>query len=190
MSQFRILPHQMLGSTPLSTKTRVTNGLQGNVDTIQLMRAVANTYRDNPLVRDLALNVIHCANVPDHKFVTEAEEIGKYVQAHVRYARDPYGTEMLQDPLFLIGRIGEGRAYGDCDDQALLVGTLLLALGIDPFWRAVKYRSYWGPFDHIYTVVYDKDLGRPEERLAIDTITSKPIGFEVRHKYGEEYRVF
>jgi hypothetical protein len=190
LSRFQMQPHQMLSGVPLSTKVKVTDGQQGNVDTIQLMKAVANSYRDNPLVRDLALNIVHCAGVQDHKFVTEAAALGDYVQKNVRYSRDPYGTEMLQDPLFLIQRITEGRARGDCDDQALLFSTLALAIGLDPYFRAIKYRSFWGPYDHIYSVVYDRDIGSPEERLVVDTITNKPIGYEVRHRYGEEYRVY
>lgn len=146
------------------------------------MRSLARERSTDPLVRQLALKILEEGGVGSHDFVKEATALGEFVQKYVRYVRDPDGVEQLHDPTYLIRKIQAGVAQGDCDDQALLLATLLLSIGAQPFFAIVRYKDVTGPFNHIYTVVYDKDWGKPKRRLVLDTILKdREIGFEVPH---------
>lgn len=154
------------------------------------MKKVARIRSGDPLIRKLALNILQQAQVPSHHFVDEALAIGNYVKKKVRYVRDPNSIEYLQDPVDLVKHIQNNTAQGDCDDMALLTASLLLAVGHQPFFRAVRYYQQGGNFNHIYTVVYEKNPYGQKERVVLDCILKdKPIGFEVKHMNGKEYPV-
>lgn len=181
-----------LGELPLSINGELAAGSKGNIQTLELMRRVARENRDHPLVRDVSLQIINHAGTVDHHFLTEAQVIGAWAQDKVKYVRDPAGVEQLQDPKLMLREIAEnGVAFGDCDDISLLIATMLLTIGAMPYFRAVKYRHRLGPFNHVYVVLYDRNFLGKKERLVLDGIVKhKPIGFEMPHKYGEEYPAF
>lgn len=154
------------------------------------MQSLARERATDPLVRFLALKILEQANIGSHDFLSEAKALGEFVQKYVRYVRDPNGVEQLHDPIYLIRKIQAGVAQGDCDDQALLLSTLLLSIGAQPFFAIVRYKDTSGPFNHIYTVVYEKDWGKPKKRLVLDTILKdRDIGFEVPHTSIKEIPV-
>lgn len=155
-----------------------------------MMKKVARLRAGHPLIRKLALNILQQAQVPSHHFVDEALAIGDYVQRKVRYVRDADNIEYLQDPLDMIKQTQKGTAQGDCDDMALLTATLLLAIGHQPFYRAVRYESGAGNYNHIYTVVYEKNPYGQKQRVVLDCILKdRPMGYEVAHQSGEEYQI-
>lgn len=154
------------------------------------MKKVARIRAGDPLIRQLALNILQQYGVASHHFVDEALAIGDYVKNKVRYVRDPENIEYLTDPLKMVKMIQADRAQGDCDDMALLTATLLLAVGHQPFFRAVRYDQSLGNYNHIYTVVYDRNMRGPEQRVVLDCILKdQEIGSEVNHVNGEEYAV-
>ena len=154
------------------------------------MKRVARIRSGDPLIRKLALNILQQAQVPSHHFVDEALAIGDYVKRKVRYVRDPNNIEYLQDPLDLVKQIQSNTAQGDCDDMATLTATLLASVGHQPFYRAVRYYNNGGNFNHIYTVVYEKNPYGQKERVVLDCILKdKPIGYEVKHVNGNEYAI-
>ena len=154
------------------------------------MKKVARLRSGDPLLRKLALNILAQYGVKSHHFVDEALAIGDYVRSRVRYVRDPDGIEYLQDPIDMVKHIQSNTAQGDCDDMSLLTATLLLAIGHQPLFRAVRYEQPLGNFNHIYVVVYEKNPYGKEERIVLDCILKdRPIGSEVRHMNGEEYAV-
>lgn len=155
-----------------------------------MMKKVARLRSSDPLLRKLALNILQHYRVPSHNFVEEALAIGDYVKDKVRYVRDPEGVEYLTDPKDLIKQIQEGLAQGDCDDMALLTATLLLAVGHEPYFRAVRYQDSFGPYNHIYVVDYDRNYHSQEMRVVLDCILKdRPIGSEVEHMNGDEYAI-
>lgn len=157
------------------------------------MKKIARQRSGDPKIRKLALNILHDYGIGSMQYIQEAKAIGDYIKSKVRYVRDPDGIEYLQDPLDLVTHIQQGIAQGDCDDMALLTATLLLSVGHRPFFRAVRYHQPVGNFNHIYVVVYEKNMyggNRQEERIVLDCILKdKPIGFETNHNTGEEYEV-
>lgn len=154
------------------------------------MKKVARLRASDPLLRKLALNILAQYGVRSHHFVDEALAIGEYVKNKVRYVRDPDNVEYLQDPVDLVKQIQSNTAQGDCDDMALLVATLLLSIGHQPLFRAVRYEQPLGNFNHIYVVDYDKNPYGKEQRIVLDAILKdREIGSEVPHISGEEYPV-
>lgn len=188
----RFGPNQAFGS-PYKPITQIevplAGGIQGNQQTMDVMKGVARKRSCDPLVRDLASSLIQ--NVPSHDYIREAYQIGKWVKDNIRYCRDVQGQEQLIDPLMLLDQASRGEARGDCDDMTMLTCALLLSIGApNVFFRAVRYDGNSGPYAHIYTVVYDTDANGKSYRLPIDCIIKdQPIGYEISHESGDEIPV-
>jgi hypothetical protein len=189
-------PLRNLGKLPDAKNGTVGDGIIGNVDTIKIMTKMAREGSKNPLVRRLATNILNHDKIPSHYYLEEARAIGKFVQSHVRYVKDIAGVETLHSPDMLIRMMTDvGYTAADCDDMALLIASMLLSIGIVPKFRAVRYNSPTGPYNHIYVVVYENNITdtmspSPTKRLALDAIVKdRPMGFEVPHSSGDEFDV-
>lgn len=191
MPIFKIQPEMSLGENTGKTKnSKLGFGVQGNLDTIEVMKKVARTRARHPKVRELALRILESHGVKSQDYYDEALAIGRYVKAKVRYVRDINGVEQLHDPLTLIDQIQKGMAHGDCDDMSLLIATLLLSIGHQPYFRIVRYKQGLGSFQHIYVVVYEGNWHQKKKRLVLDAILKREkIGTEVKHVSGKEIRV-
>jgi hypothetical protein len=189
-------PLNNLGKLPDQELKKVGNGINGNIDTIEAMRKLAREFSRHDLVKRLATNIIHYKNIPSHHYLDEARAIGEFVQKHIRYVKDPVGTESLQAPDMMIRMMKDvGYSMGDCDDMALLTASLLMSIGIKSKFRAVRYKDSVQGFNHIYVVVYENNIGDSSnpgqiKRLVIDCIIKdRPIGFEIKHASGQEFPV-
>lgn len=170
----------MLGNLPKQVKRELPSSEAGNLETVEVMRKIAREQCSDPKVRQLALNIVQMAGVRSQYHLDEAIAIGEYVKENVRYVRDIEGMEQLHSPLYMIEKLQEGRAQGDCDDMALLIATLLLSIGARPGFCIVKFKKNSETFNHIYVVVYDSNWKQPGQRLAIDAIIKdEDIGYEV-----------
>lgn len=160
----------------------------GNIQTVELMREIASTKAGDPLVRELALNIVRHDGVRSHHYLDEALAIGNYVKNQVRYVRDAHGFEQLTDPVKMIRDMQMGRSQGDCDDMSLLIASLLLSIGHTPYFRMARYRGMGGPFQHIYVVDFEKNGHKgPKRQIVLDAIMKdQPIGFEVPHMSHED----
>jgi hypothetical protein len=167
----------------------LSGGIAGNLQTLQAMKKIAKQRAGHPMVRKLALNILNYYNIDSHQYGEEARAIGTYVQQKVRYVKDPTGIEQLHDPVTMIDQIQRGIARGDCDDMALLTASLLYAIGHTPKFRCVRYKSKFGPYNHIYVVDYVNVKGK-KQRIVLDCIIKdKAIGFEIGHMSGDEYSI-
>lgn len=166
----------------------VANGKNGNLETIQMMTKVARAKSRHPFIRAFTLKLIQSCGVASQHHLDEAICIGNYVKENVRYVRDPDNIELLTDPVLLLEQAQKGIAQGDCDDMALLIATMLLAVGCLPYFRAARYWDTNGNYNHIYVVVYEKNWGEEESRVVLDAILKRyPIGTEVPQKSGDEF---
>ena len=146
----------------------------------------------NPKARQFALNILDQYYTDSHNYLDECWAIGDFVKKSVKYVRDPAVSELLQCPILMIDRINEqGHAHGDCDDMSLLIATLILAIGGEPIYRAVRYKNDYDHYNHIYVVVIDTNLKDNQyRRLAIDAIMKdKNIGYEVPHTSGDDFKI-
>lgn len=168
----------------------IRNGLGGNMDTVSIMKNLARKRSKEPVVRDLALNILRSYGITSHQYLNECMAIGDYVKNNVRYLRDIDNVERLEDPLLMIQNLAKGTAAGDCDDMSLLIATLLLSIGAQPFFRVVRYQGKHGPYNHIYVVCYERNGKTKPKRVVLDAIVKdKPIGYEVPHTSGEDFKV-
>lgn len=167
-------------------------GLKGNLQTMVFMKKIARLRSRDPLPRKLALEILAKARVPSNHFRSECTAIGNWVLKNIRYVKDPDEVEYLQDPVDLIKQFYAGKTVqGDCDDMALLTATLLLCVGHQPYFRAIRYDDSQGDnYNHIYVVVYEANPHENRRRIVLDCITKdKPIGYEIPHESGDEYEV-
>ena len=85
-------------------------------------------------------------DVPGHKnWVGQVRALHGYVQRNVQYVRDIRGVETIATPLVTIQT-----SQGDCDDQAVLLASLLESIGHPTRFVAIK-QNMFGPFVHVYT---------------------------------------
>ncbi|NJM09369.1 MAG: hypothetical protein HC883_00255 [Bdellovibrionaceae bacterium] len=73
-------PEFNLGKLPKISESEIGDGLNGNIQTIQLMKKIARLRARDPLLRKLALNIVAQYGVPSHHFIDEALAIGDYVR--------------------------------------------------------------------------------------------------------------
>lgn len=81
----------------------------------------------------------------------QARRIYEYVRDEIHYMPDPLPFEDIQSPNITLGRLS-----GDCDDQAILLCSLLLAIG---FETALFFADTDGDnmADHVYSAVHIPD---------------------------------
>lgn len=122
----------------------IPSGGAGTKATLNIMSRIVRHYKRYAPLRQLALNLIR--ELPgDKNFRGQAERLQNYVRRHVQYVRDVAGVETVQTPL----RTLDNRA-GDCDDQSVLLATLLESIGHPTRFVAIKTNPL-GPFVHVFT---------------------------------------
>lgn len=119
-------------------------------------------------VRNQAVDLV--TNPPDgvrllqKDFAGEARTILEFVRDHIRYVGDIRDVETIHDPETVL-KLGAG----DCDDKAILLASLLLAIG-HPKLRFVAMALTPDEFSHVW--VQDAVYGR-----WLDLEPTEPIAF-------------
>jgi hypothetical protein len=99
-----------------------SNGKAGIFQTIKIMRDIVNTYKINLTIRQAAVSVIYLTPAKDE--LAEVNALYCNVRDHVRYVRDIAGVETIMTPdITLRAKVG------DCDDQSVLLASLLESVG-------------------------------------------------------------
>lgn len=98
-------------------------------------------YKTDMDIRHTAEMIL--AGVPGKDSLAEIEAVQNWVRNHIRYTADISDVETLRSPVALLAN-----PFGDCDDQALLTGTLLKSIGFAVRYVAVGPEP--GVFDHVY----------------------------------------
>lgn len=130
---------------------RVTMGL--------MMREIARGSID-PSVRPVALHIVADARERDHADI--ARRVYHWVIDHMSFRNDNFGVETLQSPAYMLQQIeANGRAYGDCDDFVILIGTLLKVLGYAVKIRVIRYEGL-KEFSHVILAVMIRGRGWAE----------------------------
>ncbi len=124
----------------------LSHGVAGTQRTLSVMAAITRAARHDPFILQTARSIVR--GTPARDTAAEVAAIGRYVRTHIRYTKDPVDVESVSPPAWTLG----ARA-GDCDDQAILVASLLRAVGIPARFVAV------GPAKSHYVHVF------PEARV-------------------------
>lgn len=130
-------------STPLAgTLVPLAGGMSGVWQTVAAMRAMVRSYRTDPRIRHAAASIVQLQRERDG--AGEAQALLSWMQACVRYVADVHQVETLTTP----DRVLELR-YGDCDDQATLLATLLESIGYPTRFVVAGYVTP-GEVEHVY----------------------------------------
>jgi predicted transglutaminase-like cysteine proteinase len=147
-----------------SSVVALADGRAGILQTAGAMRELVNDYKKTLTIRNLALHLVQ--NLPAKDQLSEVEALFTFVQSSIRYVKDIYGVETLSSP----DRTLES-GQGDCDDQAVLLASLLEAIGYQTCFKLAGYSST--DFQHVYTCVFvNGDL------INLDTTEPQPMGWE------------
>lgn len=108
------------------------------------MRQLVRRYKKSLPIRQLAFAIID--NVRGHKnFSAQVRAIHRWVQSNIQYVKDIRGVETLATPTKTL-EFGKG----DCDDQSVLLASLLESIGHPTRFVAIKLKTF-GPYVHVFT---------------------------------------
>lgn len=119
----------------------IPSGKAGVVATLKLMRSIVRQYKKNPTIRELALRQVR--RLPDKNFTAEANALFKFVRDNIRYVKDINGVETIHTPIELLKR-----GQGDCDDQSILLASLLESIGHPTAFEAIGFAPQ--TFSHVF----------------------------------------
>lgn len=127
------------------------------------LRTVVDQARAETEIRELARDIVfRQSNLPERAPFAHALALARWVQTHITYVNEL--PEVFQTPLATLDT-----RYGDCDDQAVLLASLLESIGIPAYLFSVGWDAPPAPeLQHIYVVA---DVGPPGglDLVALDT---------------------
>lgn len=139
-------------------------GTAGTRATLNYMRGMVRRYKKAVPIRQLAFAIID--NVRGHKnFSAQVRAIHAWVTSNIQYVKDITGVETLATPVKTL-EFGKG----DCDDQSVLVASLLESIGHPTRFVAIKLQPL-GPFVHVFT---ETKIG--PNWYAVETTERWPVG--------------
>jgi transglutaminase-like putative cysteine protease len=157
-------------SKPYALNARLSgipSGRDGVKATLNHMADFARASLKAPdqTIRRCAAQIFRNSAVPPRKWLREIGALQAFVQRNIRYQKDPDGLELVQTPeaTLMLG-------YGDCDDQATLLASLLLSSGHPCKFTAVGFGG--NSFSH---VLVEAKAG--ERWIPAETIIPRPLGW-------------
>lgn len=124
----------------------IRDGMPGIFQTIAVMRSLVKHWRLDPAIRQAAVSVIWLA--PEKASLHEVTTLFEYVRDNVRYVRDIVNVETIATPdKTMLCRMG------DCDDQTVLLASLLESVGYPTRFVVAAY-SDPRVMEHVYLQVY------------------------------------
>lgn len=157
-----------------------TMPIEQRIATIQDL--VAKSVAD-PQMRKIALQAT--ARCPERDKMCEAQAIYHFVKQRVRYTGD-IGAIRHKDgsvegvDLYQSARRTIEFGGGDCDDNSILVATMLALNGLDPVLRVVKTRGA-PDWEHIYA-----GFANGRKFVALDTTLPGNTSFGVEPGYSKK----
>jgi transglutaminase-like putative cysteine protease len=159
----------LLASLPMTD-----SGIDAVRKTLRDMVAIARKYKSDVTCITLSRDILISQGIRDvrHEKPRVIEHLFCWVKANIVYCPDPIDLEMLQTPPRTLEVL-----TGDCDDQALLLATLLATCGfatrfkavggVGPEWSGDESDDGDESYSHVYSEVR---LGT--RWLALDTIVA------------------
>ena len=142
---------------------KIPSGREGVRETLRMMRLLVRSGKTNPLVRQRTVELVN--GLRQKAFADEVKRIFDFVQRQIRYTKDVRGVETLHTA----DRVLLNRA-GDCDDKAILVASMLEAIGHPTRFIAVGFMP--GRFSHVFT---ETRIG--DKWIALETPEPQPLGW-------------
>lgn len=102
----------------------IHKGYSGTRETIEKIKNLINKGARDFYVRQQAIDILMQKGVPPKAYLKEIQTLFQWVQMNIRYTKDPHNVEVLHSAR----RMLQLRA-GDCDDIAILLGSMLESVG-------------------------------------------------------------
>lgn len=148
--------------------TKIRNGAAGTKDTLRIMRNIIRKFRKNPLIRQVALDIVR--QVPEKDYAAEVQAVQQFVKQRIRYTRDPVQVECVQWPTYTLEQ-----GQGDCDDSTILIASLLEAIGHPTCIRAISVNPlHPNQFCHVMAMTR---LDNPTRWVSVETTLDVPMGW-------------
>jgi transglutaminase-like putative cysteine protease len=142
----------------------IPDGPAGIKETLEAMRQLVYDGKVRPYIRIFAARLVH--HLPSKDARGEIFACWRFVKNNIRFLSDIHDVETLQTPVnTLIWR------YGDCDDHAVLLASLLGAIGYRTRFVAVGFQP------NVYVHVYCEAEFSPNAWIALETTEDVPIGW-------------
>ena len=147
---------------------QIPKGYPGTKRTVEHMRALIRGGVKDFYVRQKAIDILLEKRVRPKDYLGEIRALFEWVQANIRYTKDPFRLEMLHAPR----RMLELRA-GDCDDVAILLGAMLEGIG-HPVRLVLTGPDPLRPrlFSHVYVEAHHRGRWIP-----LDATMPHPMGW-------------
>ncbi len=129
-----------------------------------------NVGKRSPQVRQIAAGVLR--SIPPRQWKKSAIALFGWTRDNVRYTLDPHNVELFQSTE---RSIAEG--IGDCDDQAIVLGSLLQTVGIPVRLRVIGLKGST-QYSHIY-VLAGLPPNNPSEWFPLDASRPEKAGWEL-----------
>ena len=128
------------------SRLRIPCGEPGTDATVRIMRKMIEAGKRDLSIRQLAERILRLYHVPNYQYVSELAALHDWVRRNVRYTKDPHEVEYIQTPRRLLQT-----RMGDCDDMAVLLGSLAEVVG-HPVGIKVVSRYANRNYHHVYPV--------------------------------------
>lgn len=136
---------QAAGSYPVPYRLgSIPSGDAGVAATLQIMVKIVLQYRASALVRTTAQSLV--ANCPSRDTVCQVNALHSFVRDRIKYLPDVRDVETIQTPDYTLQQ-----GSGDCDDQSVLLASLLESIGRQTRFLAIAVRG--GDFSHVSSQV-------------------------------------
>lgn len=134
---------------PVANFDVIPSGFRGTQATVERMLELVERGKTDLTVQKIADAIVRKSGCAPRAYLCKAQAIYSFVKGYVRFERDPFGVEMLQEPLVTLKR----RA-GDCDDHSILVSAMLGSVGFPYAIKTIKADPRRpDEFSHVYAVV-------------------------------------
>lgn len=152
---------------------------------VAVLRQIASESGRDPRFATLAVSILKAHKIEPRDYKAQANALLKWVQHNIYYVNEP--SERLQDPMYTL-KVG----YGDCDDMAILLGTLYESIRLD--WRFVLSGKVngkltrWiegtplpknGRWSHIYLLVGYPPFQPKKWQFAEPTMRNVDLGWDI-----------
>lgn len=139
-------------------------GKAGVQATLKMMSELTKAGKKTPAIRSKAVSLVQ--NLPQKDRLGEIRNLFNFVQNNIRYVRDIHEVETLHYAEQVLAQ-----ESGDCDDKAILLASLLEAIGHPTRFVAVGFKP--GEYSHVFV---DTIIGN-KQWLSLDTTEPYPMGW-------------
>lgn len=120
----------------------IPSGDGGIRATLKEMASIARAWKTDPAIRQLATEITAGCGT-HHNWTCNIESLHAWVRDNIRFLGDVLAVETLQTPELTLST-----GAGDCDDQSILLATLLQSIGHPARFIAVDLGS---GYSHVFT---------------------------------------